>query len=266
MGQRSQIYVRYTNKNGEKVLVARYLQDNFGEDMISRARGLVEWLNKKKRILEYLNDDIVKIVETDFTKKEVESSVDLISKGNRDYEMYSCSTPSEFIFKGMDNNDGKLFISVEPDGIIKYALTDCEITAPLAPDDYLDWDFCEPRPYVPSAECRENINYIGDWAELMTPEELCEFQEAEYANVETPESILEGKIEDIAGEYYNCRSSEDEDGEYNLALDRYRKEILGDNRYFLSTSEEAQDFLKKKGTEIMTKIKKYESKFTSQKG
>ena len=38
MGQRSQIYVRYTNEKGEHFLTARYFGWNYGERMISRAR------------------------------------------------------------------------------------------------------------------------------------------------------------------------------------------------------------------------------------
>ena len=43
MGQRSQIFVRY-EENGQKKMIARYYQWNYGGRMISRARYGIEWL------------------------------------------------------------------------------------------------------------------------------------------------------------------------------------------------------------------------------
>ena len=54
MGQRSQIFVRFEKELGEKEIVARYFNWNYGERMISRVYHTIDWI---KRHLEITNLD-----------------------------------------------------------------------------------------------------------------------------------------------------------------------------------------------------------------
>ena len=44
MGQRSQIFVRFEKEFGEKEIVARYFNWNYGERMISRVYHTIAWI------------------------------------------------------------------------------------------------------------------------------------------------------------------------------------------------------------------------------
>lgn len=248
MGQRSQIYVSYYEKD-KRTLVARYFQDNCGYAMVSRAISLTEWLKKNFRNLDYLGKDIARIMDIDFRTRSITDSLDIIKDSATEYKIYSCETPADYIFRGQDNNDGKLFISVGQDGTIKYAFTDCEIGSLFSENEYIVWDM-RSAPKAWFSELAGN-------AELMTYEDINEFMGAEYSNVKTPESIRRDNIYDIAGEYYNIRFDEDEDKKYNLACDRYRKEILGDDRVCLSEKEE-EAFYAEYGKQIMAEISAFE--------
>ena len=46
MGQRSQIYIRIKDEDGNTTLFAKYFQWNFGERMISRARYGIEYIKR----------------------------------------------------------------------------------------------------------------------------------------------------------------------------------------------------------------------------
>lgn len=46
MGERSQIFVRYEDFSGHKILAARYFQYNSDASMVSRARGILDWLKR----------------------------------------------------------------------------------------------------------------------------------------------------------------------------------------------------------------------------
>ena len=50
MGERSQIFVRYEDFSGHKILAARYFQYNSDASMVSRARGILDWLKKHWRV------------------------------------------------------------------------------------------------------------------------------------------------------------------------------------------------------------------------
>lgn len=54
MGQRSQIFVRFEKELGEKEIVARYFNWNYGERMISRVYHTIAWI---KAHLELTNSD-----------------------------------------------------------------------------------------------------------------------------------------------------------------------------------------------------------------
>lgn len=46
MGQRSQIFVRFEKELGEKEIVARYFNWNYGERMISRVYHTIDWIKR----------------------------------------------------------------------------------------------------------------------------------------------------------------------------------------------------------------------------
>ena len=75
MGQRSQIYVRYTNDKGEHFLTARYFNWNYGERMISRARHTLEWIkdniNSASYNFGYDNKKLIRIIEVNFDMHDV---------------------------------------------------------------------------------------------------------------------------------------------------------------------------------------------------
>lgn len=50
MGQRSQIYIHF-NVGDNEGMVARYFQWNYGERMISRARSIMEFLDRDYNLL-----------------------------------------------------------------------------------------------------------------------------------------------------------------------------------------------------------------------
>ena len=54
MGQRSQIYVRLKDKEGNKYLIAKYFQWNYGERMISRAKYGIEYCKNQINVI-FLN-------------------------------------------------------------------------------------------------------------------------------------------------------------------------------------------------------------------
>lgn len=187
MGQRSQIYIAF-NKHGvdrnartsnDRILIARYYQWNFGSRMVSRAAGLIEWLSEHKDYLDWKTEHISRISDINFDFKDVVISQDILNEYANYGEGY---TPKDFIFESQDNNDGKLFISIEQDGTIKYAFTDCDISQSMSSLDYMAWggyDFEEEY----GSNCSKNIMFISECATLMTDDELCDFLETTYSNM-----------------------------------------------------------------------------------
>lgn len=191
MGQRSQIYVRYTNDKGEHFLTARYFGWNYGERMVSRARHTMEWILDNFRYGQhYLSTDntkLVRIIDTNFDMHDVVISSDIIEEY---FEYFSDESFSDNVFKFQDNNDGKLFIDVHPNGVIKYAFIDssCNLDKPKGGLGYMLWDHKDWRKstYIDDEQkekCELNCKYLRDNFELMTIKELKDFVSCDY-NVE----------------------------------------------------------------------------------
>lgn len=187
MGQRSQIYISVKdNREDKNYLIACYFQWNYSHYMISRARHLIE----------FIKDNIDYIMWEDYHKKlrriaEINFdcfSVVLSHNINEEYKKYGDdSSYADYIFYHQDNNDGKLFIDVNGKEV-KYAFVDydCDITKPMTPKKYMEWD--EGSDWVSGCDIEDisiindNIKYIQDNAKLMTTEELNDFINRDYAD------------------------------------------------------------------------------------
>lgn len=193
MGQRSQIYIRYNVENN-KGLIARYYSWNYGERMISRARGIIEALTN-----EFLQHKFMWSQETYLTKlkricdinwdmRDIVMSSDIL-KEVQDYWDCDCN----YIFN-QDNNDGQLLIDVTNEGI-KYCFISYDDTKPMNCKQYLIWDnrmseddyqieenqFLKPFDEETIQYILENINYINNNAQLMTQEEVDDFLNEDYS-------------------------------------------------------------------------------------
>lgn len=206
MGQRSQIYVRWNTNDGKKFLVPRYYQWNFGTRMISRARGILEWLKGSGRYLYSTlhNDNVEKlrrIMDVNFDYKDVVLGRDIIDE----WLEFRDADFSDWVFTGQDNNDGQLFIDmivkwpdnrwIEESKIkFKYAfIASSDGKNPMNGNEYMQWDErcddddCDYKiwtdnPYIKKEikYTQRNIAYIEKNAELMTKEEIKEFREYPY--------------------------------------------------------------------------------------
>ena len=131
MGQRSQIYVRMNDENGKYRLVARYFQWNFGTRMVSRARGIIEWLEGMKQSTYWISASykdkkvtkLERVMEINWDYKDVVLSIDIL----KEYEEGYYSSPIG-IFTGQDNNDGQLIIDMIVDWKIKDKKGDHPVT------------------------------------------------------------------------------------------------------------------------------------------
>lgn len=193
MGQRSQIYVRYN----KKLVVTNYYQWNYGERMISRARHGIEYI--RQNYLEYrgwiFNDEsnmekLRRIFDVNFDMKDIVMSSNIIQEWK---EQFSEDNFNEFVFKIQDNNDGKLFIDISEDGIVKYAFLDCECDTDhiMNATQYMDWNSkeWEKSKYISEQgkqSCKENMEKIKEIATLMTKSELEDFINHDYRMDELP--------------------------------------------------------------------------------
>jgi hypothetical protein len=186
MGQRSQIYIRHENK----LVVANYYQWNYGERMISRARGIIEWIKEHSEFSFIWEDKrymtkLSRICDTNFDMRDVVISCDIIKEWQEEFPQESFN---DCVFKYQDNNDGQLFIDVKSDSSIKYALSyNPDYTKILNCENYLIEDLREdwqtPTEYLTQEDidtCKKNIEYISANAELMTAEELYNFVNYDY--------------------------------------------------------------------------------------
>ena len=115
MGQRSQVYFRYNTPDGKYFLIAHYYQWMYGTRMVSRARGIIEWLQEYKTATQYFAADMNNeymhklnmIIDTNFDLRDVTVSQDILEEYTRGY----WDSP-EGIFLGQDNNDGQLLIDL----------------------------------------------------------------------------------------------------------------------------------------------------------
>lgn len=204
MGQRSQIYVRMNDESGKYRLVARYFQWNFGTRMVSRARGIIEWLEGMKKFTywistSYKDDNVTKlerVMEINWDYKDVVLSIDIL----KEYEEGYYSSPIE-IFTGQDNNDGQLIIDMIVDWKIKDEKGDHPVTFKYAflnfssefvgnGEDYMQWNENygeDGRAWRDNPSIKKeikyterNIRFLDKHAKLMTPEEVNEFINYDY--------------------------------------------------------------------------------------
>lgn len=227
MGQRSQIYVRVNDEKGRKFLVPRYYQWNYGERMVSRCRGILEWLDGYGNYAYSLcqgenNEKLKRVMDINWDYKDIVLGCDLIEEffEMRGYEKEDggrLSTFKEYVFDGQDNNDGQLFIDMivdyehkrqngEPKITYKYGffLTyDKDTRVVIGPDEYMQLDFRddpdsadyelwrESKYYKNCVKYTErNIRYIEKHAQLMTEEEALEFTAYDYIK----DMGLEGRL------------------------------------------------------------------------
>lgn len=187
MGQRSQIFVRYED-NGQKKMIARYYQWNYGERMISRARYGIEWLKDMYKYTPEFERKLYRILDTNFDMIDCVISSDIIKEFIDDYWENDGYTLNDFMFYQQDNNDGKLFIDVLLDGTIKYAFLDYNNKKIMSGTEYMKWnrgkDWKNPTEYFDQEDvdiCIKNIKEINKMATKMTADEVKEFMEMDYS-------------------------------------------------------------------------------------
>lgn len=187
MGQRSQIFVRY-EENGQKKMIARYYQWNYGERMISRARYGIEWLKKMYKYSFEIERKLYRILNVNFDMIDYAISSDIIKEFVDDDWENSGYILNNFMFYQQDNNDGKLFIDVLSDGTIKYAFLDYDNKRIMSGTEYMKWDrgkgWKNPTEYFDQEDvdiCIKNIKEINKMATKMTADEVKEFMEMDYS-------------------------------------------------------------------------------------
>lgn len=194
MGQRSQIYVRI---NGNLV-VAQYYGWNYAERMISRAKGILEFLEEywKGGHMHFFTsasmpsyaERLRRICDVNFDMRDYQISGNIVKEWRKEFP----DEPfNKFVFDEQDNNDGQLFIDVQGD-VIKYCFTKwTRRNKTMRGGQYMAWDnygckvrnWTIPTEYAPQEAidlCKENIKYIDEHAKLMTVDELREFVNSDY--------------------------------------------------------------------------------------
>ena len=194
MGQRSQIYIRYNvkdryNEKDRKGLIANYYRWNFGERMISRARGAIEHIAKNLHYDGYYDQKensvrLSRIADTNFDMRDVQISCDLVYEW---YDEYGGVNFNDHVFYHQDNNDGRLLIDIN-NGVVKYAFLDDKINLEniMDAEGYMRWNNSpewRESEYLDEEDvkvCEDNICYINDHSMLMTKEEIEEFLSYNY--------------------------------------------------------------------------------------
>lgn len=200
MGQRSQIYVRIDGQ----LVVAQYYQWNYAERMISRAKGILEWLEEYRKSgrmhcfivhadIQQHRDRLRRVCDINFDMRDYQISADIVKEWREEFPERPFN---KHVFDEQDNNDGQLFIDVQGD-VIKYCFTQgTERDKTMNGGQYMAWDHdgCKvrnwtiPTEYTPQEAidlCRENIKYIDEHAELMTVDELRDLVGANYEQEKT---------------------------------------------------------------------------------
>jgi len=194
MGQRSQIYVRYT-KDGKHYLTARYFQWNYGERMISRCRHSLEWIEAYKKYDWYFTREKTKlerILEVNFDMKDIQITCDIVKEYIEECDYKDESSFKEYVFTEQDNNDGKLFIDVS-ESYLKYCFLDYDCNTENIMDavGYMDWnnENWEQGEHIDDEQkelCWDNIRAIEGIAELMSAEEIEDFINCIYEEEPKP--------------------------------------------------------------------------------
>ena len=181
MGQRSQIYVIYKDKQNRDCISATYFQWNYGERMISRARYLMGWIKSQNSFyvvdsynvfpLSYVANKIRYIASVNFDYKDVVIGQDLIEEW-KDYKQgIPNANLNDYIFHA-DNNDGCLFIDARNHKHLRYAFTTYDYKdGVMGPEAYLKWDNV-PQNIRNAKFTKRNINWITHNAKLMKKKEL----------------------------------------------------------------------------------------------
>lgn len=190
MGQRSQIYIRYKDKKGIQ-LIARYFGWNYGERMVSRARGIIEWLDEYKDHFEWLFNDSTKMLalqrvcDVNFDMRDVLISTCIKEEIREQFpDEVEHEGLANYLF-GQDNNDGQLLIDVSS-GQIKYAFIPyyTEADKVMNAAAYMEWDCGKNWANTCGKDVVEyttkNIRHIYDHAKLMTAKEVAEFLAYDY--------------------------------------------------------------------------------------
>lgn len=197
MGQRSQIYIRYKNKQGVQI-IARYFGWNYGERMVSRTRGIIEWLSDNIGHFDWMLNDSNKVLtlervcDVNFDMRNVLISSDIKKEICDQFaEEAQRDGVATYLF-GQDNNDGQLLIDIDREKI-KYALIPyyTEAEKVMSASAYMEWNVGKSwrtkewlRHHEDNEDFREytiqNIKYISNHAKLMTPQEAVEFVSCDY--------------------------------------------------------------------------------------
>lgn len=202
MGHRSQMYV-IAKKNNQYYLTANYYQWNFGERMISRARGTLEQIvDDYIRYHWFLTSDLEKlrrIMEINWDMHDLVLSSDIVKEFVDDYEVYWKSEDKTYAqaffdlcFTGQDNNNGQMYMYIDLDTDepkIKICFTKYtfyEGADVLNADEYLTSDLLKDetgtwRRYMIDSEyydtetilyTENNIRYINQHSEMLGEAEL----------------------------------------------------------------------------------------------
>lgn len=191
MGQKSQVYIRWKDGNGNSHLIASYFQWCYGQYLVSRARHTIEIMLRNKDLdvgyfFRWKKDGIRKLLEVNFDTHDISDSYDITQW----YSEYGITDSfNKYVFTGVDNNDGKLFIDIKPDWTISYGFVNqcCDSNSVMDAEKYMDfeaqdcvYDDWRNTDYVDSKTCQNNIKFLRENAVLMTPEDITEFVECEY--------------------------------------------------------------------------------------
>lgn len=240
MGQRSQIYVKINTRDQGDMLIASYFGWNYGTRMVSRAMGIMEWLNAYKdypttfqynsQSHEYVNNakKLQQIMATNFDMRDVAESADII----KEYESGLYRKP-EGMFLEQDNNDGQLLIDARVDWNqdspaitrLKYAFLDNEGKYLGNAEKYLEWNekgWRKSKHLTPEEVefTEKNIKSISELAEVMDPEDVSVFIRWDYIKdmgiVRSPEIELECQLDAIANHISLCEHNLNSKGQYIL--------------------------------------------------
>lgn len=175
MGQRSQIYVIYKDKQNRDCISATYFQWNYGERMISRARYLMGWIKAQKNpysnSFSFVAHKIPYIASVNFDYKDVVIGTDLVKEWKENRKQYPNTDLNDYIFHA-DNNDGCLFIDARDSAHLRYAFTTYDYKdGVMGPEAYLKWDKV-PQKIRDTKFTKRNINWITHNAKLMKKAEL----------------------------------------------------------------------------------------------
>lgn len=201
MGQRSQMYV-IVKGNNQYCLTANYYGWNYGERMVSRARGTLEWI--LDHIESGLTIDAIKlrrIMDINWDMHDIVLSSDIVKEFTDDYEEYRKTEGNtyaqdffNFCFSGQENNNGQMYIYIDLDSEktkAKMCFTKStfnEKSEVLNADRYLTSDLLYDEPgtwqeYMAGSHyygketieyTKENVRYIDEHSEMLEKEELLE--------------------------------------------------------------------------------------------